>query len=1285
MTLSPYGPSWLALEPRIMFDGAGFATLTTVVTDPSWKQSPAPDDATTENAPPESAPTGEPQFNADDQALFDALAANDASRTRQEVIFVSASVRDYQQLLDGISPNAEVHVLDADRDGVQQMAEVLGGGTGIDAIHIISHGSQAELTLGAARLTLEAMNGVYAEDLAAIGRSLSDNADLLIYGCNFGQGDLGGEAADRLAQLTGADVAASVDLTGHADLGGDWDLEYSVGSIETGVAFTSDAQQDWGGLLMDLTSTGEFRVNDPSGNDEQTSGPVRGAERAVDIAPNSDYVVVWTDETASDKVYAKVLDKDGNEKVAQFQVNTGGGNNQWADVAVDDSGNFVVTWTRSNDVYMRRFMADGTAVDGADVQVNTTTPDTQENSSVNLNGAGDFVIAWEGDGGGNEGIFVRSGSFGGGLTGSEIAVDTAAAAQDPSVGIADSGDFVVVWDDGSGDVFFQQYDNAGAPQTSGQVDVALQFSAGGAAVDMGGDGRFTVAYRATGLGLGAYVRQFNAAGTPLFLPQLGNTTLANDQTNPSVSMDDSGDFIVVWEGEGNQAGNVDADGVFGQKFDSTGAKIGGEFLVNQTTANVQDRASVAMLDRNKFVVVWTGSDGSQTDVFARQYSSTPPTLDLDANDSSGATGHDYRFTFTEGDGPTAIADSDADLSDVDSTTFDHVTLSISGLLDGNAETLVLDGDAFALATTVAGQDTIGGNYRVVVTTGAGTATVTITKQGGGTFTEAETETLIKAIQYQHTDTSTPTDGDRLVDVTVNDGTTDSTVSRTTINVNPVNDAPVVSGAGGTLAYTEGDAATVIDGTLTVSDVDDTNIESATVSLTGGLVTSEDVLALTSAFGITGSYSSATGILSLSGTATLAQYEQVLESVTYANTNTDNPNTGARVVTWIVNDGSTNSAAVTSTITVAAVNDASVITSNGGGPAATVTVLENVTVATTVTSSDVDGGPAVYSIVPVGSGGGADAASFTINSSTGVLSFVAAPDYEVPTDVGADNIYEVTVQVSDGNGGTPSQALSIMVTDVAEGLPPIPPPPEVPPSLVPQSSVPPPVGEPPPVESSPLLPPTEVHASISSEQNPDTSAAPFVPGTDPEDTALLSSEVSSASRSKGVNTSSPPVQFMREMRSYVEERFAPLMRRLEDAGAKGLDEPHVEQFPRSISEAFRKSLGIVEEDLRRATDLSESNLKFSVGVTNVGGVGLTAGVITWLLRSGALLASLAASLPAWRHFDPLPVVLTSERVRRRSTADTDVAADRENKQFRGLRDLLDRKGHNGGSKGDGGEG
>ncbi|TKB70766.1 MAG: DUF4347 domain-containing protein [Nitrospira sp.] len=1516
-----------------MFDGAGEATLSTVTTDQlaqsQAETSLSADDATTSNTPPAAAPTGEPQFNSNDQALFDALAAYDTSAARQEIVFLSPSVRDYHKLLDGISPNVEVFVLDPTRDGVEQMAEVLVGRTGVDAIHIISHGSQAELTLGSARLTLEAMNGAYADELAAIGQSLSEKADLLIYGCTFGQGELGGNAATRLAQLTGADVAASVDLTGHADLGGDWDLEYSVGSIETGVTFSSDARQNWVGVLPGLTSTGEFTVNDPSGNDEETSGPVRGAERAVDIASNGDYVVVWTDETTGDKVFAKVLDKDGNAKVAQFQVNTGGVNNRWADVAVDDSGNFVVTWTRSSDVYMRRFLANGTAVDGADVQVNTTTSNTQHNSSVNMNDTGDFVIAWEGNGGADEGIFVRQGSFGGGLIGSDIAVDTAAAAQDPSVGIADSGNFVVAWDDGNGDVFFQRYNSAGTPQTSGQVDGAFQSNAGGAAVDMSGDGRFTVAYRATGLGLGVYARQFDAAGTPLFFPLLVNTTFANDQTNPSVSMDDSGDFIVVWEGHGDQAANVDANGVFGQKFASTGTRIGSEFLVNQTTANVQDRASVAMLDSNNFVVVWTGSDGAQTDVFARQFGTavnTPPTLDLDANNSSGATGNNYLFTFTEGAAATAIADTDTDLVDADSPTFASVTLAVSGLLDGNAETLVLDGDTFALATAVAGQNTTGGNYHVVVTTGAGTAALTITKQGGGTFSEVETETLIEAIQYRHTDTSAPTDGDRLIDVTVNDGALDSAIARTTINVNPMNDAPVVTAPGAALSATEqvgltihgtgfgvsdvdagGGSATatlnVGEGTLTavagtsgvtivggngtgtvtlsgtiaqinnlltgggtgtITYLNGLNAPSASTTLTvtvndqgntgadpgltgtgtteegsnsvainlsavnddptnvGSLPTdvtvTEDVLSnvdlslidlsdvdagggnltvtLTTATGgnltaVSGGgvtvAGSGTGVLTLTSThANLNTYLNSAANVQYlhgtANTNgnnadtitvqvSDNGNTGSGgggtlslgtvnvditaqndaptitaladqtipedgttgalafsvsdvetaagsltvtavssnttvipngnltlvnlgggnwtiaatpalnqtggpvTITVTVSDGTT-STNETFDVTVTAQNDAPVISSNGGGATAVVNVAENQAAATTITSVDVDGGVPMYSIV-----GGADATLFTLHATTGALTFNNAPDFEAPLDAGANNVYEVTVQVADGSGGTDIQALSIVVTDVNEGLPP---PPPIPPSLVPQPPAPPsgagplPAGSPP---SSPVV----VPAPASSKPN---SEVPFVPvplGNDPDGTARLSSEMPGAPQPKGLNTPAPSIQFMREIRGYVEAGVAPRMYQADKEVPRAFDGQTLEKTSTGLSEAFRQSLGVVEEDLRRATDMSESSLKFAVGVTNLGGVSLTAGVIAWLLRSGALLASLAATLPAWRHFDPLPVVLTSDRTRRRSTADTVVAADRENKQFRGLRDLLDKKGDTGRSEGEGREG
>ena len=98
-----------------------------------------------------------------------------------EILFVSASVHEYQQLLDGISSNVEVHVLDPARDGVAQMAEILAGRTGIDAIHLIGDGTEAEMHLGASFLTQDSISTRYAEQFQQIGRSLSANADLLIY------------------------------------------------------------------------------------------------------------------------------------------------------------------------------------------------------------------------------------------------------------------------------------------------------------------------------------------------------------------------------------------------------------------------------------------------------------------------------------------------------------------------------------------------------------------------------------------------------------------------------------------------------------------------------------------------------------------------------------------------------------------------------------------------------------------------------------------------------------------------------------------------------------------------------------------------------------------------------------------------------------------------------------------------------------------------------------------------------------------------------------------------
>jgi uncharacterized repeat protein (TIGR01451 family) len=143
--------------------------------------------------------------------------------------------------------------------------------------------------------------------------------------------------------------------------------------------------------------------------------------------------------------------------------------------------------------------------------------------------------------------------------------------------------------------------------------------------------------------------------------------------------------------------------------------------------------------------------------------------------------------------------------------------------------------------------------------------------------------------------------------------------------------------------------------------------------------------------------------------------------------TVNPTTvGAKANTASVIGGGDTSAANSNSVntTVNGAATAPAITSGGGGATASTSIPENTTVVTTVTASGT--APITYSIV-----GGADAAKFTVNPTSGALSFVGAPDYETPTDSGANNVYDVTVRASN-SAGTDDQAIAVTVTNVAEG-------------------------------------------------------------------------------------------------------------------------------------------------------------------------------------------------------------------------------------------------------------
>ncbi len=111
-----------------------------------------------------------------------------------------------------------------------------------------------------------------------------------------------------------------------------------------------------------------------------------------------------------------------------------------------------------------------------------------------------------------------------------------------------------------------------------------------------------------------------------------------------------------------------------------------------------------------------------------------------------------------------------------------------------------------------------------------------------------------------------------------------------------------------------------------------------------------------------------------------------------------------------------------TITVNNINDAPVITSNGGGISANVSMAENQTVATTVVIQDDDSSDThSFSI-----SGGDDASLFSIDAS-GVLSFNSAPDYESPGDSGANNVYEVAVTVADDGTGALEDIQALYIT------------------------------------------------------------------------------------------------------------------------------------------------------------------------------------------------------------------------------------------------------------------
>jgi glucose/arabinose dehydrogenase len=174
-----------------------------------------------------------------------AVAATNQFRTAnsQDLVFIDAALADLDTLIKSFG-NAEVVLLDRHSDGIAQITNVLDRSTNVASVRIVSHGSAGNVLLGDSHLNLGNLQD-YQTKLQQWHQALAPGADILFYGCNVGAGAIGLEFVRAVSEMTGADVAASNDITGKAALGGDWELEVSAGSIET----AATAIIDYDGIL----------------------------------------------------------------------------------------------------------------------------------------------------------------------------------------------------------------------------------------------------------------------------------------------------------------------------------------------------------------------------------------------------------------------------------------------------------------------------------------------------------------------------------------------------------------------------------------------------------------------------------------------------------------------------------------------------------------------------------------------------------------------------------------------------------------------------------------------------------------------------------------------------------------------------------------------------------------------------------------------------------------------------------------------------------------------------
>ncbi|MCC6124849.1 MAG: hypothetical protein IT426_07805 [Pirellulales bacterium] len=316
----------------------------------------------------------------------------------------------------------------------------------------------------------------------------------------------------------------------------------------------------------------------------------------------------------------------GNKNIKDLQVNTTTlGQETAPQVAANANGDYVVVWISRavdtlGDIVAQRYDRIGRTL-GTEFQVSSyqalnpaSSPQTLPDVAIDKDG--NFVVVWSGQGDGdNAGVFARVFDTSGVATGDDIRVNQAVQnAQDrPSVAMDLNGNFVVSWtsagqDSDANGVFARRFNPSGQAQ-GGEflVNSTTKYSQQLSDVAIDANGNFTVVWQSDqqdGTSWGVFGQRFNAAGQKVGGEFRVNGYTNDKQTAPQIAMDAAGDFMVAWQSFGQDGSGY---GVYARRYNAAGTALeSGEFRVNKKSVNWQYEPAISADRNGNFVVLWAG-------------------------------------------------------------------------------------------------------------------------------------------------------------------------------------------------------------------------------------------------------------------------------------------------------------------------------------------------------------------------------------------------------------------------------------------------------------------------------------------------------------------------------------------------------------------------------------------------------------------------------------------------------------------------------------------------------